>query len=163
VSKQNNLLRINIGILLNQIVGYSRDFHFEIPELELPPELVVKDFKGLARISRTPQGLLVKGEFTATIELECVRCLEKYPQPLNAVFDELYAFSDRTATDSGLILPNDGYIDLQPLVREYLLIEIPIRPLCKPDCLGLCTVCGANKNYSLCSHEEAANNIAKVI
>jgi uncharacterized protein len=163
VSKQNNLLRINIGILLNQIVGYSRDFHFEIPELELPPELVVKDFKGLARISRTPQGLLVKGEFSATIELECVRCLEKYPQPLNAVFDELYAFSDRTATDSGLILPNDGYIDLQPLVREYLLIEIPIRPLCKPDCLGLCTVCGANKNYSLCSHEEAANNIAKVI
>ena len=163
MSKQNNLLRINIGILLNQIVGYSRDFHFEIPELELPPELVVKDFKGLARISRTPQGLLVKGEFSATIELECVRCLEKYPQPLNAVFDELYAFSDRTATDSGLILPNDGYIDLQPLVREYLLIEIPIRPLCKPDCLGLCTVCGANMNYSLCSHEEAANNIAKVI
>ena len=163
MSKQNNLLRINIGILLNQIVGYSRDFHFEIPELELPPELVVKDFKGLARISRTPQGLLVKGEFSANLELECVRCLEKYPQPLKAVFDELYAFSDRTATDSGLILPNDGYIDLQPLVREYLLIEIPIRPLCKPDCLGLCTVCGANKNYSLCSHEEAANNIAKVI
>ena len=163
MSNQHNLLRINIGILLNQIVGYSRDFHFEIPEIELPPDLVLKDFKGLARINRTPQGLLVNGEFIATIELECVRCLEKYMQPLKAVFDELYAFSDRTATDSGLILPNDGYIDLQPLVREYMLIEIPISPLCKPDCLGLCTVCGANKNHSLCSHEEAANNIAKVI
>jgi uncharacterized protein len=163
VSNQHNLLRINIGILLNQIVGYSRDFHFEIPEIELPPELVVKDFKGLARINRTPQGLLVKGEFTANIELDCVRCLETFLQPLKAVFDELYAFSERTATDSGLILPNDGYIDLQPLVREYLLIEIPIRPLCKSDCLGICAVCGANKNHSVCSHEEAANDIAKVI
>jgi uncharacterized protein len=163
VSKQHNLLRINIGSLLNQIVGYSRDYHFEIPEIELPPELVVKDFKGLARINRTPQGLLVNGEFTAIIDLECVRCLETFLQPMIAVFDELYAFSERTATDSGLILPNDGYIDLQPLVREYLLIEIPISPLCKPDCLGLCTVCGANKNHSVCSHEEAANNIAKVI
>jgi uncharacterized protein len=163
VSNQHNLLRINIGILLNQIVGYSRDFHFEFPEINLPPELVVKDFKGLARINRTPQGLLVNGEFTANIDLDCVRCLETYLHPLRAIFDELYAFSEKTATDSGLILPTDGYIDLQPLVREYLLIEIPIRPLCKPDCLGLCTVCGANKNHSVCSHEEAANIIAKVI
>ncbi len=163
MSNQHNLLRINIGFLLNQIVGYSRDFHFEIPEIELPPELVVKDFKGLARINRTPQGLLVNGEFSANIELECVRCLDKYLQPLQAVFDELYAFSDRTTTDSGLILPTDGYIDLQPLVREYLLIEIPISPLCTPNCRGLCTVCGANKNRTTCSHKEAANNIAKVI
>jgi len=131
--------------------------------MELPPDLGMKDFKGLARINRTPQGLLVNGEFTAVLELECVRCLEKYHQYLRAAFDELYAFSDRTATDSGLILPNDGYIDLQPLVREYLLIDIPISPLCKQDCLGLCTVCGANKNRSLCSHEEAANDTAKVI
>jgi DUF177 domain-containing protein len=163
VSNQHNLLRINIGFLLNQIVGYSRDFNFEIPEIELPPEMVLRDFKGLARINRTPQGLLVNGDFTANIKLECVRCLEEYMQPIKAVFDELYAFSERTVTDSGLILPNDGYIDLQPLVREYLLIEIPISPLCKPDCLGLCTVCGANKNHTSCSHEEAANKIAKVI
>jgi DUF177 domain-containing protein len=163
VSDQHNLLRINIGILLNQIIGYSRDFHFDIPEIELPPELVVIDFQGVARINRTPQGLLVNGEFTANIELECVRCLEKFLQPLKTVFDELYAFSEKTATDSGLILPSDGYVDLRPLVREYLLIEIPISPLCKPDCLGLCTVCGANKNHSACSHGEVANNIAKVI
>ncbi len=88
----------------------------------------------------------MNAEVNACVDLECVRCLEKYQQPLHAEFDELYAFSIRTATDSGLILPDDGYIDLQPLVREYLLIEIPISPLCKVDCRGLCPICGANKN-----------------
>jgi uncharacterized protein len=39
-------------------------------------------------------------------------------------------------------LPEDGHINLAPLVREYILLEIPINPLCRPDCLGLCPECG---------------------
>jgi uncharacterized protein len=156
VSSHSNLFRINIGFLLNQTVGYSRDFDFNYSEVQLSPDLDLRAFKGKARINRTPQGLLVNAEVSADMELACMRCLEKFQQPLHTTFDELYAFSKRTATDSGLILPDDGYIDLQPLIREYLLIEIPISPLCKPECLGLCTVCGANKNILLCPHEEAA-------
>ena len=154
MSTKNNPLRINIGLLLNQTIGYSRDFQFNFPTLEFSPYLVLNDLIGIARINRTPQGLLVNSEFGASVELECVRCLEKYQQPLITKFDELYAFNEKTVTDSGLILPEDGYIDLHPLIREYLLIEIPISPLCKQDCRGLCTVCGINKNRSSCSHEE---------
>ena len=58
----------------------------------------------------------------------------------------------RTATDSDLILPDDGYIDLRPLVHEYLLIEIPISPQCQVDCRGLCPICGTNQNLKLCTH-----------
>lgn len=159
---QDKLLRINIGFLLNQTVGASRDFIFDFPELVLPPDLAMKSFKGRARFNRTPQGLLVNGEFTADVELECVRCLEKYPHPLAATFDELFAFSEKTVTDSGLILPDDGYIDLRPLIREYLLIEIPISPLCKQDCQGLCMICGVNRNRVVCSHEEVINSITPV-
>ena len=55
--------------------------------------------------------------------------------------------------ESGLILPEDGHIDLEPLIREYLTLEIPIQPLCKPDCKGLCVECGENLNERLCEHQ----------
>lgn len=45
-----------------------------------------------------------------------------------------------------MILPEDATINLEPLVREYLLIEMPISPTCKEDCKGLCTFCGENLN-----------------
>jgi uncharacterized protein len=153
VSNFRNQLRINIGFLLIQPIGYRRDFHLEFPEIFISPDLVLLDFNGLARINRTPQGLLVNGEIQTELNLECVRCLVPYRQALHTTFDELYAFSRRSTTESGLIVPEDGYIDLQPLVRDYLLIEIPISPLCQPDCLGLCPVCGANRNTENCAHK----------
>ncbi len=161
MAKSRNQLRINIGFLLNQTIGYYRDFTFEFPEIFLPPDLPLLDFKGSARINRTPQGLFVNGDFTTRTSLTCVRCLQPVNQILHATFDELYAFSTRTATDIGLIVPEDGYIDLQPLVRDYLLIEIPISPLCKQDCLGLCPFCGVNRNTDSCIHQSQAGGAGK--
>ena len=55
-------------------------------------------------------------------------------------------------TESGLLVPEDGQIDLEPLLREYALLEFPISPVCKPDCKGLCPVCGENLNRTDCGH-----------
>ncbi len=85
-------------------------------------------------------------------------------QPLHAQFTELYAFAKELDYEQSpedepeFILPDDGYINLLPLLREYLLLEIPIKPLCSHDCKGLCPVCGVNLNKGLCAHsnEEAA-------
>ncbi len=139
-------LRINVGFLLNQPIGTNRDIHFEYPELILKPDLKLTDFSGTARVGRTPQGILVQGEFEGKAPAECVRCLTGFDQPLHAAFEDLYAFDKRSTTESGLILPEDANIDLEPLVRDYLLIEMPISPVCKPDCKGLCRFCGANLN-----------------
>ena len=152
VTKHSNELRINVGFILTQAIGYSREFYFNFQEIKIPPDLELNDFMGRVRINRTPQGLLVNAEVNTYVNLECVRCLENYHQHLHAEFDELYAFSKRTATESGLILPDDGYLDLRPLVREYLLIEIPISPQCQEACRGLCPVCGTNQNLKLCTH-----------
>jgi uncharacterized protein len=48
------------------------------------------------------------------------------------------------------------HIDLRPLVREYMLLSVPISPLCRPACLGLCPVCGENLNEISCTHEDDA-------
>lgn len=146
MKQPRNPLRINVGFLLKQPFGTSRDIHFEFPELHLQPDLDLTDFAGAARISRTPQGIFLLGDFRGTVTAACVRCLTDFNQPLHTKFEELFAFDKRSETDSELILPEDGSIDMEPLVREYLLIEVPISQLCKEDCAGLCTFCGINLN-----------------
>ena len=146
-------LRINVGFIVSQPIGYSREFHFEFADVHLQPDLDLYQFKGAAKVSRTPQGLLVQGGFQAVVPAECVRCLAEIQQPLKTQFSELFAFSSRTMSESGLILPEDGNLDLGPIIREYMVIEIPISPLCRPDCKGLCTICGEDLNNGSCEHQ----------
>ena len=153
VAKSSDLLRLNVGFIAHQPVGYSREFVFEYPELQLSQDFTLADFTLTVEFSRNYQGLLAQAEIQATSELECVRCLTTIQQHLQTSFTEFFAFSARTMTESGLILPEDGSIDLGPLVREYLILEIPISSICKPDCKGLCPVCGENRNLVECHHE----------
>jgi uncharacterized protein len=154
MNQSRNPLRLNVGFFVNQSVGYSREFPFEFPSLRLEPDLDLSNLAGTARITRTPQGLLVQLKMHATLQSECARCLIEIEQPLEISFTDLFAFSPRTVTESGLILPEDGHIDLAPLVREYMLLEIPISPICSPDCLGLCPVCGESLNENSHYHDE---------
>ncbi len=153
MSNQRYPLKINVGFFNNLPIGSYRDIHFDYPELHLPPDLDVAEFSGNIHISRTPQGLLFEGQFKALTQVECVRCLEPFDQLLEIDFNEVYAYKSHNFTESNLYVPEDGNIDLSPVIREYLMLENPIKPLCKPDCQGLCIVCGENLNLSTCEHE----------
>ncbi|MEA4907383.1 MAG: DUF177 domain-containing protein [Chloroflexi bacterium] len=146
-------LRFNVGFLLNQPIGTSRDIPFEFDRLSFSEDLEVAGLQGLARVTRTPQGILLQGDFQGEMVAECVRCLAEFQQPLHTEFSELFAFKYKGVSESGLMLPDDGNIDLAPLLREYLLLEVPIQPLCTPDCKGLCVVCGADLNATTCEHQ----------
>jgi uncharacterized protein len=150
-------LRINVGFLLNAAIGTSRDFHFDFPSLRISQDLDVLNFNGLARIGRVPQGMLTQCDFHADVKAECVRCLVEFQQPIHAIFNELYAFKSKAVTESGLILPEDGTIDLATLLREFFLLEIPISPLCRTDCKGLCVICGEDLNIRQCEHVQSKN------
>ena len=102
VSGYRNPLKINVGFLLNQAVGTSRDIHFDQPEMRLSSDFILQDFKGVVRVGRTPQGILVQAEFTASLKAECVRCLAEFHQPLQAAFKELFAFDTRFTGRIGL-------------------------------------------------------------
>ena len=145
-------LRLNVGFLVNSPIGISRVFDFEANRIPVGDDLVLIDFSGMAKISRTPQGLLIQGDFQGTIPQECVRCLCEFSQNMHWEFTELYAFKKENITESGLMMPDDAHIDLEPLIREYALLEVPINPLCKPNCKGLCTICGENRNEVDCGH-----------
>ena len=145
-------LRLNVGFLISSPIGVYRDFDFDIPKFRIDDDFTLLDFAGVAKISRTPQGLLVEGHFSGKTTLECVRCLSDYIQPLEWEFTELWAFDKRSETESGLIVPEDAHIDLQPLVRDFAMLEFPIKPLCREACKGLCPECGENLNEKDCGH-----------
>lgn len=145
-------LRLNVGFLIKESAGYSRVFPFSFRHIRLFPDLDLDSLVGNAEIGRTPQGLLVQASFAIALSAECVRCLQPFLLQLNVHLTELYASSKRHLTESGLLLPEDGFIDLAPLVREFAILEIPINPICKVDCKGLCPECGENRNVVDCGH-----------
>ena len=150
--------RINVGFIAHEEIGRHHDFPFEFDKIKLGDDFELRDFSGVINISRTPQGLFARAEFAAKTTLECVRCLTEFDHRIAWTFEELYAFDARSVTDSGLILPEDGQIDVAELLREYALLEIPISPICKADCQGLCIECGQNLNLKDCGHSQEDND-----
>ena len=155
--------RINVGFIIHEEVGYSHVIPFEIEKVKLE-DLELQNLVGKVDIGRTPQGLVVQGKFEANTKLECVRCLGEFTYPLEWEFTELYAFSKKSVSESGLLLPEDAHIDLAPLLREYALLEVPINPLHDPDCKGLCPVCGQDLNVRDCGHrpDQSDSPFAKI-
>lgn len=142
---------MNIGYLYNKPIGTSREVPVDIEKIEIE-DLLIKDLQSLVRISRTREGLLLQVEGEAKIETACVKCLDEIYQLVKFDFKELYQFPSRHREETDLILPMDGYIDLRSLYREYLILAMPIKPVCSSNCKGLCVVCGANLNKKICEH-----------
>jgi uncharacterized protein len=152
----NNLtapLVLNVGFISQQSIGYSRVFFFDLPELVFQPDLKLRKVVGEIKFSRTSEGLLAQGKFRALVDAICGRCLGDFEQVLKIDFTELFTFASHLSEDTELVYPEDGQIDFGPIVREYMILEIPINPVCKEDCKGLCSVCGNNLNSEPCDHE----------
>ncbi len=145
--------RINVGFIVHEEIGYTSEFKFDVPKAALD-DLELRNVIGTAQVGRTQQGLVVQGSFSGDTTLQCVRCLKDFPHHIAWHFTELYAFSDKTVSESGLILPESAQIDLAPLLREYALLEIPISPIHDPDCKGLCIECGQDLNLKDCGHDQ---------
>ena len=146
--------RLNVGFIVHQEVGYKREFPFKFEQIQISDDLDLHHLEGVATIGHTPQGLIVQADFSAETSLECVRCLNEFEHGLNWNLTELYAFNEKSVSESDLILPDDAHIDLQPLIREYALLEVPLKPICKPTCKGLCSVCGEDLNQTDCGHRD---------
>ncbi len=152
MSNPRRPFRLNVGFIIHEEVGYAAQWTFDFDRTRLGDDLLLDDFHGLVEVGRTPQGLLVTGRFSAEMPLECARCLRVTPHELQWEMTELYAFNEKSVSDSGLIVPEDAQLDLEPLIRDYALLEVPISPLCRPDCKGLCPVCGQDLNVRDCGH-----------
>jgi uncharacterized protein len=98
------------------------------------------------RLEAVMEGVLVTGTATAGLAGECARCLEDIDDQVVADFQELFAYeeSDTAADDEdGASRLEGDLLDLEPLLRDAVVLTLPFQPLCREDCPGLCAECGA--------------------
>ncbi|MBI2849974.1 MAG: DUF177 domain-containing protein [Chloroflexi bacterium] len=150
-------MQINVSQLLKAPIGSVRNYEInqvvEIDGCNYP-------LQGTARLMRTDHGILVKGTIKTESELTCSRCLNVFKCPLALNIEEEYFPTIDMVTGAPLAPPDDpasftidehNILDLTEAVRQYALLTIPMKPLCHPDCAGLCPTCGANLNQAQCS------------
>ncbi len=98
------------------------------------------------RLEAVMEGVLVTGSAEAELEGECVRCLEPIAERLRVDLQELYLYdqADAAAEEEADVGRLEGeLIDLEPLLRDAVVLALPFQPLCREDCPGLCPECGA--------------------
>jgi uncharacterized protein len=94
------------------------------------------------RLESVVDGVLVSGTVRASVTGECVRCLDPLERRLETEFQELYAYSAEDAGEDDLLLEGD-LLDLEPVLRDAVVLALPLQPVCGEDCPGLCPECGA--------------------
>jgi uncharacterized protein len=148
----NRILKIQVGFLLSEGAGQSRDFEFDVPQaLRVADDMMLDYLHGTLHLSRTSRGILVQGTLDTRFDSECARCLDNTLVSLQVPIEELFVYPSEP--DAELVVPEDGNLDLAPLLREEIITNTPIGILCKSDCAGLCPNCGQNLNDGPCGCE----------
>ena len=142
----------NVAGLLSDGVGASRDYDIDDGVVALPEELVLAGpITGHVRLARTNRGILADARLTTSLAGECARCLRPLISPIDIVLNEEYLPSldlqtgrpvDTEAEPEAMRLTDHHELDLEPSIRDAIILAEPIAPLDRPDCPGLCVVCG---------------------
>jgi uncharacterized protein len=98
------------------------------------------------RLESVIEGVLVTGPARVAVSGECVRCLTEISDELEIDVQELFVYPDSDASEDEASRLEGDLIDLEPLLRDEVVLELPFQPLCREDCAGLCVECGANLN-----------------
>lgn len=149
-------MHYNVSQLLKEPVGSTRSYKVEEEAPDLDPTLVMMaGITGQVKMLRTPAGILVTATLHTKVGLECVRCLD--PVVRDADFSLEEEFRPILDIHTGLRLPippgekelviDDRHIlDLTEVVRQGLILSLPLHPVCRANCAGLCNQCGENLN-----------------
>jgi uncharacterized protein len=102
------------------------------------------------RLEAVMEGVLVTGTAQAGLVGECVRCLDAIDDDIVADFQELFVYEEsdtarhpQEAEDDDVSRLEGDLLDLEPLLRDAVVLALPFQPLCREDCPGLCIECGA--------------------
>lgn len=123
------------------------------------------------RLESVMEGVLVTGTARATAEAECVRCLEPLSREVSADFQEMFSYPDaddrgrsRTAEpvddaedDEDMFFLEDGLFDLESVLRDAVVLALPLQPVCKETCAGLCSECGIRLDENPGHHHDAVD------
>lgn len=151
--------------------GSLREFHRQVhtddalgTEIVAVPEGAALDLD--LRVEAVSEGILVSGTVRSTATGVCVRCLDPVRLPVEAHLQELFVYGDRAAhhhevspepDDADVRELADDLLDLEPVLRDTVVPSLPFQPVCRPDCPGLCSECGARLADNPGHHHDVAD------
>lgn len=156
-------MRFNVAQLLKRATGSSRRYQMREGIEGIDPGLVIREpLVGQIEMVRTADGILIRGELTTAVELECDRCLEPFIQEVEFdIEEEFHPVVDMSTEaqppydEEGTRIDEHHILDLTELIRQSIFLALPMHPVCRIDCLGLCDRCGQNLNEGPCDCKES--------
>lgn len=138
MATKHSVFDLNVRDLVNR-PGEMREERIIAPSLEQFGEglIAVKAESTIeldVRLESVHEGILVTAEVDATAEGECGRCLIELAQPVQVEFQELFGYHGGEAIEFEV---QDDHVDLEPLIRDAVVLALPFQPVCRPDCPGL--------------------------
>lgn len=165
-TQKHSPLTYNVSQLLREEPGSRREYAYTESALQLHEGEVLRDISGEAQLTRTESGIYVDASASGIVSTTCMRCLQPALVAVEVTFAEQYRATvdvstgatiavDTEEDDDAFIIDERHFLDIGAALREYAILEMPMRPLCKPDCLGLCAGCGVDLNQESCRCSEA--------
>lgn len=145
-------------LLISDLTDTELDVEFEAA-LELDGFKLQPPVKASLKISKISAELLIKGDFTGSVELQCSRCVKDFVKELCGSINVVYhPLADLTAEDKHEVKDDeldmdfykDDELDIQELIKEQVILSIPMKPLCSETCKGICSQCGTDLNAGAC-------------
>lgn len=158
-------MRFNVAQLLKSNTGAIRQYqvHEDITDLD-PSISPLSELNGNVQVIRTAEGILVRGDLYTSVELDCSRCLDTFSMAVRFHVEEEFFPTIDIITGARLPLPEDAdpatlidihhILDLTEIVRQDLMLAVPMVPICRTNCKGLCPSCGENWNEGSCDCQE---------
>jgi len=128
-------------------------------ELEHPDLLAVGEITVVGKVSRSANGFFLRAALSYDQTSSCTRCLGEVADPVQSELDLLVLVRrdemgseelELDEDDLGVLVLDEPKLDTRPLVEEQVQLEVPMSPVCSPDCAGLCPHCGADLNAGPC-------------
>ena len=127
---------------LSRTVAAPADLGIDMLGVPVGSDLILE-----LRLESVMEGVLVSGIASVTLSGQCVRCLEPIGDRLDVQLQELFAYDESDAEDDEARRLEGDALDLEPLLRDAVVLALPFRPLCREECPGLCPVCGVRLDH----------------
>ncbi|MFC2023069.1 DUF177 domain-containing protein [Chloroflexota bacterium] len=151
-------MEINVAQLLKENIGSTRSYEVS-GEVDILGDGGESTVSGEVSLMRTDRSILVRGKLSTGADITCCRCLVPLSWPLELRIEDEYYPTVDVVSGAPVSVPDEPgcftidkkhMIDLTEAVRQYALLVLPMKPLCRRDCAGLCPECGGNLNLGPC-------------
>ena len=157
----------NVSQLLREPNGARRSYTVD-ETLTLMSDMGVRRIAGAVTLLRTDQGVWISAVLDTSVMSECSRCLTEYEQSIQLIIEEEYLpVVDITTgarlnryrdSDETFSIDPNHILDLSEAARQYSELNLPMKPMCRDDCAGICLTCGASLNQTDCSCDKVVRD-----